>query len=530
MSNISNSVLLQAPDKSTHNLTEELRTSTHVGRITPVYIAEVVPGDSVDLNAEFLTKFAPMDTPAMQNFNAYVHYFYVPFRILWRNWKYFIQNIPVPGGAVPPTPPYLKLDTRPQAEFDAPATSFVHNYFGFQGPTNLEAVNALPYAAYQLIFNEYYRHQNITTDDRESLYLNDGDNSAKLPLLQKVNYRTYKDDYFTSALQSPQSGTEASLALLTNNMLPVYANNNPVGTYPAGDTYVNHDNTGGHFSLGSATPVSVFNKIGTTTDPDVPGGFLYVNPAEASFQITMNELIELNRMQEFLVRQNLSGNRYNEYILAFFGVRVPDLRIDRPDYICGIKAPVVISEVLNTGSNQGTQTGQGNSYAEGGQGNYYVHEHGIIMGLYTCMPNISYNNAIARFFFKSNYEDYYAPIFDQMGEREIINKEIVQNHVNPYGTFGYVPKFAEYRLPFNKNTGQFAGNLSAWHLGRALPNNATLNSQFFDCKNPSGVFHFTDPTLDDAILLWIVNKVFMTRPMKKYSMPVLTNDYGNNIS
>jgi hypothetical protein len=243
----------------------------------------------------------------------------------------------------------------------------------------------------------------------------------------------------------------------------------------------------------------------------------------------MNELIELNRMQEFLVRQNLAGNRYNEYILAFFGVQVPDLRIDRPDYITGLKAPVQISEVLNTATDQGYQTGQGNSYSEGGRKNYTVLEHGIIMGLYTCIPTLGYMNAINRFMYKKSYEDYFIPIFDQMGEREIINKEIVQDHIDPFGTFGYVPKFAEYRMTFNKVTGEFGTNLTTWHLAQDNPNNLTLNSQFFDIKNPDRVFQVSASSAD-SILLWIVNKVFINRPIKKYSMPVLSNNYGNNLT
>nr|QJB19243.1 MAG: major capsid protein [Microvirus sp.] len=515
MSNIANSVLLQKPDKSTHNLTEDLKTTTGIGRITPIYLAEVVPGDSVDLTCEFLTKFQPMATPAFQNFNAYVHYFYVPFRVLWKNWKYYIQNVNIPQTTAPPVPPYLQLSTLSPSSFITPATDYIHNYFGFYSPANLEYVNAMPYAMYQLIYNEYYRHEQLTPDLREELYLTDGDNTSKLATLSQMKYRTYKDDYFTAALTSPQSGGEASITLLTNNMMPVYENINP----SPGFNELQSTNTGN----------SRVKQL-ATADPDISDGYHYVNPSEASFQITMNELIELQRMNEYLVRQNLAGNRYNEYILAFFGVRVPDLRIDRPDYICGVKAPVQLSEVLNTANQQGYQTGQGNAYAEGSNKNYYVQEHGMIMGLYTCMPEKGYTQAIQRLFYKNSYQDYYAPIWDQMGEREIINKELVQDHVDPYGTFGYIPKFAEYRLPFNKVTGEFQDTLTTWHLAMILPTNVVLDNQFISVENPTRTFVITEPDLADPILLWIVNKVYMTRPIKKYSMPVLTNDYGNNIS
>jgi hypothetical protein len=233
-SNIANTVMLQRPDKSMHNMTEELRTSTSIGRITPIYLAEVVPGDEVDISAEVLTKMQPLLTPALQNMNAYVHFFYVPYFIMWKNWEYYIQNIPHPGATAPPVPPYLDLSGRPQSEFDAPATGFVHNYFGFQSPTNLEYVNAFGHCAYQLIYNEYFRHEQVHTNNRESLWLRDGDNATILPLLQAMRYRTMKDDYFYMALKSPQSGTEASLTLSTQNMLPVFRER--LGTDPVTDT------------------------------------------------------------------------------------------------------------------------------------------------------------------------------------------------------------------------------------------------------------------------------------------------------
>ena len=520
MENIANSVLLQKPDTSEHNLSEELKTTTSLGRITPVYIAEVVPGDRVDLNAEFLTKFQPMATPAFQNFTAYVHYFYVPFRILWKNWKYFIQNQPAPDGIVPPHPPILDLSAIDPDDFLPPNINYIFNYFGINGPDNMEAVNALPFSAYQLIYNEYYRHEQIHPDLTQDILLTDGSNNANLTTLSTIRYRTYKDDYFTSALKAPQSGNEASLALATDKMLHVRRNHVPV----SGETKFEFN--GQELPSGTSSDAVVNNLL--NTDPTLAGNELYVDPNDASYAVTMNDLIELNRMQEFLVRQNLAGNRYNEYILAFFGVRVPDLRLDRPDYITGVKAPVTISEVINTAGSQGYQTGQGNSFAEGGRGNYEVLEHGIIMGLYTCIPSQSYLTSIQRLFYKLSYEDYYVPIFDQMGEREIINKELEQNHVDPYGTFGYVPKFAEYRLPFNKITGEFGTTLTTWHLANIYDLTQVLDESFFDIRNPDRVFQ-VGATNADSILIWLVNKVIISRPMKKYAMPVLSNNYGNNI-
>lgn len=323
------------------------------------------------------------------------------------------------------------------------------------------------------------------------------------------------------ALQSPQLGEAAAIELSTSEMLPVYRNQNPS---PNPNINVAATYAPGGGSAAFDIPLDL------TSDTSILGAQLYVNPADGSFNITMNDLIHLQRMQEFLVRKNLSGNRYNEYILAMFGIQVPDLRVDRPDFIGGIKAPVSISEVVNMGSDtlQGWQSGQGNAYAEGGRSNYKVLEHGIIMGIYSCIPQQAYMFAVPRLFLKQEFEDYYACIFDQMGERPILNMELAQYHSNPTGTFGYVPQFSEYRVPYNKVGGAFTnGDLGKWHLAVDYPDDVQLDEQFFDIENPDMLFNVTAETAD-AILLWVVNKVFIKRPMKKFSMPVLTNEYGNN--
>lgn len=515
--NLSNSVLLQAPERSTHNLTCETKTTTELGRLTPIFMMEVVPGDKVDLNAEFLTKFQPMLAPVMQNFNAQIDYFYIPFRILWRDWKYFIAQIPAPGESVPPIFPTIEFTSAGQVTHN---NSNLAPYFGIFDHNNAKEMNPLPYAAYQLIYNEYYRHEKIHPDLTNDIILTSGAHGYN-STLNTLRYRTYKDDYFSAALTSPQAGEEAALNLLASAPLPVYRNDSP-----ATSNNVKWQST--NVTGGAANETRAQNKLQNGGSGPINPYHLWADPADAAFQITLNELIELVRAQEFLIRSNLAGNRYNEFIKAHFGINVPDLRIDRPAYITGIKAPVVISEVLNTSSSQGFQTGQGNAYAEGGRANYEVLEHGLIMGIYSCIPSASYNNATPKLLWKNSVEDFYLPIFDQMGEQEILNKEVHLAHTDPEGTFGYIPKYAEYRLPFNTVTGEFRTTLSTWHLGRELNEFTILDAEFFDIINQDRIFEIYAETAD-PILLQVINKVYADRPMKKYGMPTLTNDYGNNL-
>lgn len=526
MSNIANSVLIQKPNKSTHNLTCETKTTGNLGQLIPVYLQEVVPGDQVDLNAQFLTKFQPMLKPAMQNFNAYVHYFYVPFRALWKNFKYFIAQTPEPGGTVPPLHPMIEFINA--SEVTHGVGTFLtgeHNLAPYFGINKLYAsgditVNAFPFLAYQHIWNEYYRHEKIHADLTPDLILPDGTSTLN-PEWNKVRYRTYKDDYFTAGLPSPQLGNEATLDIQGLVDLPVLhkstATINTLTTEWASQTKPNN-----------AVNTTHANNDNNTTGSGITANGLWVKTSSLDGTISANDLIELQRMQEFLVRNNLAGNRYNEFIMAHFGVRVPDLRLDRPDYICGIKAPVIISEVLNMANAQGTQTGQGNAFSEGGRGNYEVLEHGIIMGIYSCIPTQSYTTAVQRFMYKNNPMDYYLPVFDQMGEREILNEELAIDHIDPKGTFAYVPQYAEYRLPFNACTGEFATTLTQWHLAQILPSTVVLNDEFFDINKPDRVF-IVDSSIADCILIQVMNQVYISRPMNKYSMPTLTNEYGNNL-
>jgi hypothetical protein len=525
--NIANSVLLQKPDHSAHNLSCETKTTTTMGRLTPVFMQEVVPGDRIEVDSQMLTKLLPLATPVMHNMNAYIHYFYVPYRILWNNWKYFVSDSPLPQTSTPPLHPKIKFTGGYPEWFnhDNADDKYLPRYFGLQNP-DIGYINPLPLLAYQKIYNEYYRHEKIHTDLTPDLVCPDGEINETDPKVEKwvtLRYRTYKDDYFTSALPSPQLGDQATVSLnITDNELNVYRNRTgTTGTATERENWVS-----GY--TGNNTTGDITRVLNKEADAGILNQYLYVDASQLSGSIAINDLIEMVRMQEFLVRKNLSGNRYNEYILAMFGVRVPDLRIDRPDYIAGIKAPIVVSEVLNTAEAQGYQTGQANGYSEGGSGNYEVSEHGIILGIYSCIPDSAYMSSVNKLFYKTKNEEYYTPVFDQMGEQPILNKELHQNHATPNSTFGYVPRYAEYRLPFNLVTGNFTNTLAQWSLARSYNDTINLSARFFDIYSPSRIFGIEDPNYDNVIVQ-VYNRVIAYRPMSKYSMPVLTNNYSNNL-
>jgi len=514
--NIANSVMIQSPDYSKHDLSSSTKTTTVLGRLTPIFLREVVPGDHVNINAEVLTKLMPLATPCFQNMNATVHYFYVPYRIMWKNWKYFHSETNAPGDVTPPLHPYFKLDS------GNTGMDWLAQYFGLD--YGIDEISLFPFITYQLIWNEYYRHEKIHHDISENLTVTDGFNYDN-PDWHILRNRTYKDDYFTAALPSPQAGNEAYLALQSATDLHVLRNTaTPSGQNSHTELFGQEEGVPSNLRRGVVTN---YTAEGTFNDKD-----LFVNVEEAQLQIAMNDLIELTRMQEFLVRNNIAGNRYNEFVKAHYGVTIPDLRIDRPDYIGGVKSKIMVSELLNTGNidDQGYQTGQAAGYSEGGDIRYKVLEHGLVMGIYSAYPDALYTESVQRLFFKRDAKEYYIPVFDQMGERPIQNKEVRLNHTDPEGTFGYVPQYAEYRLPFNMVTGLFKtdGYLQKFYLGIRAGVDAVLNEEWFDINNPDEIFKVVGADVHNT-LVHVFTHCWISRPMKKYSMPTLTNTYGNNI-
>ena len=430
MQNVANTVLLQKPDHSLHDMSSQTLTTTVIGRITPVNCIEVVPGDTITIGHEMLLKFMPLGTPIMQGLTAYIHSFYIPFRVMWKNWKYFIaQNLDPYTGQIPLHPLISTIDS---ATYNN--VNYITRYLGLTDTVN--DVSPFPFLAYQRIYNEYYRHEKIHDDLENNLFCPDGNFVLPTTAWLAARYRTWKDTYFSSALPSPQQGDAAQVNIFQD--VPVALNAGPIAGV------ANKYGIIGGVNPGPTTATMYDRETGNPTNIDANA--MYAATSELS--VSVNDLIELSRLQEFLVRNNIAGNRYNEFILAHFGERVPDLRVDRPEYLTGCKTPVQIQELLNSDSSQGTQSGQAAAYARGGGSHYKITEHGLIMSLLTVIPSESYCNATQRHLWKNKHSDYYLPVFDQMGEQEVYNKELHVSHIDPDGTFGYLPRYSEYRLPF----------------------------------------------------------------------------------
>jgi hypothetical protein len=504
--NIFTSIQLKKPKKNSFDLSHDVKLSASMGNLTPILTLECVPGDKFNLGCESLIRFAPMVAPVMHRMDVSMHYFFVPNRILWNNWEKFITD--ANSGLVSPT--LNSIIFEPQYASSFPNASKTADYLGVPPPSNNSEstqINALPFAAYQCIYNEYYRDQNLIAPIDYKLSDGSQGETSKLLALTALRKRAWEHDYFTSSLPFAQKGAAVDIPLgQLNGDAPVYVNS------PSGTTL-------------TGTPNNIVVNSGTTGDANA--GELFANTSGVSVaNTTINDLRRAYRLQEWLEKNARGGTRYVESILSHFGVKSSDARLQRPEYITGVKTPVIVSEVLNTtgqttGLPQGTMAGHGISVSSGKSGSYYCEEHGYIIGIMSVMPTTAYQQGIPRTFLKNDTLDYFWPTFANIGEQEVQNQELFAYTTSGTQTFGYVPRYAEYKYMPSRVAGDFRTTLDYWHLGRIFQTQPNLNQQFVECSpsQTTRIFAVEDGT--DPLYCHVYNKIHALRPMPKFGTPTI---------
>jgi hypothetical protein len=497
--------------RSTFNRTHGYKTTFDSGYLIPFYVDEALPGDTFKVDPTLFARMATPIYPIMDNLFLETFYFAVPLRLLWDNFEKFMGSQDNPNDSTDFLVPTISPNT------GGFISQSLEDYFGLPVGVDGISVNSLHHRAYNLIWNEWFRDQNL--QDSVTVDTDDGpDTYSDYTLLR----RGKRHDYFTSALPWPQKGTGVELPLGDRAYVKV-DDISPSISNMDGQYVVGIENSGGVFTLGGSNTSQTVNSTNQANSSQI-NFYADLSTATAS---TINSLREAFQLQRMLEKDARGGTRYTEVIQTHFSVTSPDARLQRPEYLGGGSSPIVVNPVAQTTSTDVTSP-QGNlaGYATATQnGRGFVKsftEHCVIIGLLNVRADLTYQQGIPRMFSRQTRYDFYWPSLAHLGEQEILNKEIyAQGTSADEDVFGYQERYAEYRYFPSKITGKMRSSypqtLDAWHLSQDFASLPALNSTFIE-ENPPVDRVIAVPSEPQFILDSYI-QCQTTRPMPVYSVP-----------
>lgn len=549
------------PGRSAFDRSHTVLTDADMGVLVPIFIDEVLPGDVVDLYNQNIIRSQPLVTPIYHRLAAYCHYFFVPWRIVCKEWERFISG--GRSGDETVTLPQLGWESFASNPAGYRVTRYgLYDYFGlpmFNPSTGVAVdskafqptdINDLYWRAYWAIWRDYFRDSNHQYEYPQSQHL-----SGLLPAATPVGedpdemidnlaayvqsftdegeliadrpaYRCWSKDYFTSALPWQQRGTGPAVPLAgtANAQWPtsrfmLAPPDIPVGTSSSASTGILQIN-----NANARQNAQDFFNSNTIT-----WGASGIDIADLRFAVQTEKWMERNAR---------AGYRYNEFLKAHFGVAPSDSTLQRPEYIGGTRQPVIISEVIQNSQTdttpQGNMAGHGMSVGEGRVGRYRVQEFGCIIGMMSIMPEAIYQQGVPRMFTRRTRFDHYFPEFAHLSEQEIYNQEIFyqnEDMLGDHGRFGFQGAWDEYRNRQSYVTGKLASSLNMWHLSRNFAELPELNpdflttEQFVRSRRNAWAVTGVQSNLQGEFLIQWRNIVKMVRPMPYISDPGMMDHF-----
>lgn len=493
-----------------HSLSNYKLATFDMGQLVPVGLFEVLPGDSVQQASSCLLRCSPLLAPVMHPVIVRIHHWFVPHRLVWDGWEDFITGGPDGEGGASGEFPYISSG----AGF---AAGGVADYFGVPpSVANLE-VSALPFRSYNLIWNEFYRDQDL--QGKAAINTGSGaDTSTYAAALQRCSW---EKDYFTTSRPWPQKGPDVTLPLgtvapvvstgvnpLMSDAAAAYTDRSLIGFGTSGE---NKLGLGGAAIAAGATSVVFGSQTGLQAD---------LSTATA---VDINDVRRAFAIQRYQEARAQYGSRYTEY-LRYLGVRSSDARLQRPEYLGGGKQTIAFSEVLQSSPNVDTGTsedvgvgelkGHGIAAMRSRRYRRFFEEHGFVITLMSVRPRSIYQDGLHRLWSRRTKEDYWQKELERIGQQEVFNREVfaVSDASGGSGTFGYQDRYAEYRHMPSNVAADFRSTLDFWHMARQFTSTPTLNNTFVAC-NPSKRINAVQT--EDTLWAMINNSVQARRMVSK---------------
>lgn len=509
--------------RSVFDRSHNVKTTFDSGYLVPFYVDEVLPGDSFKADCSVFARLATPIVPIMDNMYLETFFFFVPTRLLWDHWQAMNGEQENPDDSTD----YLV----PTVSGTNVLTTTLWDYFGL--PTNVAkplTVSALPFRAYNLIYNEWFRDENLI----DSVPFSKGDGPDQLSNYTLLR-RGKRHDYFTSALPWPQKGPGVEISLGGNATI------NSNGNYPIFelDGLTTQLPQGVLYGLSNPSVHDVEWSISTMKPSNSQGGLKFGSETglnadlSTATPISINDLRQAFQLQRLYERDARGGTRYTEILRAHFGVISPDARLQRPEYLGGSSSRININPVVQ--NSQSTDvTPQGNLAAFGVAGDVFhgftksFVEHGYIIGLMNVRADLTYQQGLNRMWSRRGRFDFYWPALAHLGEQAVLNKEIyAQGTDQDDEVFGYQERYAEYRYFPNQITGKFRSSdpqsLDVWHLAQDFASLPVLNEEFISDNPPVERVVAVQNEPQFLVDTWMSLKC--ARPMPVYAVPGLIDHF-----